>query len=668
MRRLSLVLLVLSLNLSPAVAMTGQDVPGYDIEAAPSWVERMPYDGNRQLEVKQPTQYLLSDQQIRLGDTPVHYQRYVTRPMSSTGVEQESEFEISFNPAFQRLRLHGVKILRGDHARDVLDEVKIRVIQQEEELNQGIHSGLATAILILEDVQVDDIIDLDYSIAGRNPIFDRSFGHVALDWGIVVDQLSLRLLTRDENVTVEQFGAAVPAHRRAAAGGYTEYRLHRQDIPAVHDEGEYPSEYSPYAWLEYSEFPAWESVAAWAEGLYQVDLHSQQQVAAVARQLKSESSDKDDYISRALFFVQNEIRYLGLEFGENSHLPHSPAEVLQKRYGDCKDKALLLIALLRQEGIEAYPALVSTRSRAAIAKGLPSPGAFDHVITLVEFDGRRFWLDGTRTYQTGNLESLGYSDYGYALLAGHEQNGLVEMFPEGYRSARVEVEEHIYAEDFTSPVRFTVKTTFHQNAAEYQRYFHDNNPLESIKRSYLEFYAGYMPGIQPGEGVRTYDDSANNRFVVEEDYLIADYWVRDETLLSSDILTLTFSQHLAKPSIKRRHSPLYIGTPKTISHITHVHYPEDIQLTLDPEPVVFENDAIRYEYQDLYQNSQYTHRAHLEIKQSSVAPEDVPAHLALVDEINKDWEFSMRFEDPATNRGFRAFEALKRRLQALAGD
>ena len=64
----------------------------------------------------------------------------------------------------------------------------------------------------------------------------------------------------------------------------------------------------------------------------------------------------------ALQFVQNKIRYVSLSFGSNAYHPHHPDEVLQNRYGDCKDKSLLLLSLLRAAGIQAWPALVFLKS------------------------------------------------------------------------------------------------------------------------------------------------------------------------------------------------------------------------------------------------------------------------------------------------------------------
>ena len=110
----------------------------------------------------------------------------------------------------------------------------------------------------------------------------------------------------------------------------------------------------------------------------------------------------------ALQWVQGEIRYFSVSLGESTHRPHDPAWVVQRRYGDCKDKTYLLVSLLRELGIDAQPMLVSLQSRRMPAKLLPSPEVFDHAIVRVRLQGKSYYLDGTRPAQSaGRLDTIG---------------------------------------------------------------------------------------------------------------------------------------------------------------------------------------------------------------------------------------------------------------------
>jgi transglutaminase-like putative cysteine protease len=92
-------------------------------------------------------------------------------------------------------------------------------------------------------------------------------------------------------------------------------------------------------------------------------------------------------------YVSTQFHYIGIAFGIGRYQPHSASEVLANQYGDCKDKHTLLASLLTAVGIPAYPALVSTTHDVDL--DVPSPGQFDHVITVVPRGSGLTWLDTT---------------------------------------------------------------------------------------------------------------------------------------------------------------------------------------------------------------------------------------------------------------------------------
>ena len=105
--------------------------------------------------------------------------------------------------------------------------------------------------------------------------------------------------------------------------------------------------------------------------------------------------------------MQAEIRYFSVSLGESSHRPAAPSLVLRRRYGDCKDKSLLLIALLRALGIESHPVLLAVGQPRGLDMALPSPQLFNHVIVQVRLGGQVHYLDPTRLGQHGPLGRMG---------------------------------------------------------------------------------------------------------------------------------------------------------------------------------------------------------------------------------------------------------------------
>ena len=644
-----------------------QSSPSYQIKPVPGWVLKNRYQRDDRLETGQPSQYLLIDRQTRLDTYPQQsFLRYVIRPLTESGVEQDSEIKIGFNPVYEQLTIHNVIVIRNGQIRDVTRQVKIRLIQQEDQLNRDLLEGRVTAVLILEDIRKDDIIDYQYSITGRNTVFGKKvFGRMPLSFPAYIDDLRIRLITAaDRPLHIKMYNSDLKPIR-SRVNGKIEYTLHVRKPAPVIDEQEYPHDYNPYAWMQYTEYGSWREVSQWGMGLYDDKEPPSAEFRALVKRLDAESRNDEEYIAKALAFVQNEIRYLGLEFGENSHRPHSPNEVLKKRFGDCKDKSYLLNALLAQKNIKSYPALVSTDMRDSIRNQLASPGAFNHVVSYVRHNKRSYWLDGTRSYQGGSpLNQLGVADYGYALVIGSKD--LSNMYATRPLSSRADFFEDVYVKDYHSPVKFNVTSVHYRNNAEYLRYQFANQPRDTIEKNYLEFMKRFYPDIRPLQSISFKDDPKNNRFIVKEFYEINDYWKHSKNKVAFNVYILSFIEYLKAPKVKNRLSPFYLGAPVSVNHQTRVHFPEDVGLKLDPDPVKFESDVLKYEYRDSYADNVYVHKASFKTLNDRVDKDDIDSYLELRDKIKENWSYHVKFVDPGSVPGYREILTLKRRLKALS--
>src|SRR5688572_16083674 len=178
-------------------------------------------------------------------------------------------------------------------------------------------------------------------------------------------------------------------------------------LSVVQAEPYTPPEHTPYRYIQLSEFGSWEDVVAWAEKLFEVqDDPDDTEFKGIIEKLKARATDEERVVA-ALELVQAEIRYFSVSLGESSHRPALPKLVLRQRYGDCKDKSLLLIALLRALGIEAHPVLLTIGQPSGLDKLLPSPHLFNHVIVQVKVNGELYYLDPTRLGQHGPLKRMG---------------------------------------------------------------------------------------------------------------------------------------------------------------------------------------------------------------------------------------------------------------------
>ena len=102
-----------------------------------------------------------------------------------------------------------------------------------------------------------------------------------------------------------------------------------------------------------------------------------------------------DKIRNTYAWVQNNIRYVAFEAGVSKHRPDSPAEVVRKRYGDCKGMALLLKTLLVAQGFDARLTDVGTREASCLMSEIPTLAAINHAICTLEWQGKTYYLDAT---------------------------------------------------------------------------------------------------------------------------------------------------------------------------------------------------------------------------------------------------------------------------------
>ena len=160
-------------------------------------------------------------------------------------------------------------------------------------------------------------------------------------------------------------------------------------LPALKQERFAPGDRSrgPVLRFAWGDEATWAQVGRWYEGLLASLPPDSGAVSRTARELTAGRGDRRGRLASLLAFVRGKVRYVAAEAGIAGHRPSAPGEVLARQWGDCKDKALLLVDLLHAAGVEAYPALIHLGSDDRIDAEFPSPFQFNHVVVAVAADG-----------------------------------------------------------------------------------------------------------------------------------------------------------------------------------------------------------------------------------------------------------------------------------------
>ncbi|MDO8284795.1 MAG: DUF3857 domain-containing transglutaminase family protein [Rhodoferax sp.] len=524
--------------------------------------------------------YLLSDIQVRVqGKTKQQYNHYAVRVLNERGMESTANIEIVFDPSYQKLTLHAIRVHRGDAVIAKLNSARVRVLQRERELEYLIFDGRKSASVLLDDVRVGDVVEYDYTIEGVNPVFGgKHFAWFDMQWGAPVERLQLRLLwPKGRNIFFKNFNGA-PLPKQNESGEFTEYTWSIQGQSGLQLSRDTPVAYDPYASVQWSEFAGWADVAQWASALYKLPNRISPELKSQVDRIAGDFSDAPARVVETLRYVQKNVRYMGVEVGIGSHAPTDPNIVLARRFGDCKDKAFLVLSMLDALGIKARAAVVNTRLRGGIERLLATPGAFDHVIVQVDLADRSYWIDPTQAVQFGDLRAISQPDYGKALVIDPATMGLTPMFPgEATKYKRVVHSVFEVPKNKDADATYTVKTLLKGASAEAFRANIAKQTIDKLQQDYLNFYAAYYPAIKIAEPFQFGDDQTGNVVTTTEKYLIPNFWVMNDqkSRQEAQIEVPEISAAMRAPRDTKRNSPLRVEHPLEIESVTEIRLPAD---------------------------------------------------------------------------------------------
>lgn len=386
--------LVAALLTSSSLVMA-QEEPRY--EAAPDWVEASPLPA---VSADDKNVLLLLDNQIKVeNDRQISFSDTAYHVVSAQMLSQAGTINVEWQPDVQDAVIHSIDIIRGDQVIDALNGGRnFDILRRETELDQLSINGVLTASMQLTDLRIGDVVRVCYSVISSDPALD---GNAAGLQGLpvaplMIDQYRFRLLWPDGKSLEWNVDDAVTIEETQHNG--LKEILFEGILPKQKDQPEHaPARFTRPPLINYTTFADWESVSRSVSKLYEerVALDADGALAGRAAAIAAEHDGKVSQMAAAVELVQSEIRYLykGMDFG--NYRPQAPDETWEKRYGDCKAKSLMLLALLRELDIDAEPMLVNSEGGDVIADLLPGLYAFDHVVVRAHIDGTDYWLDGT---------------------------------------------------------------------------------------------------------------------------------------------------------------------------------------------------------------------------------------------------------------------------------
>jgi hypothetical protein len=180
----------------------------------------------------------------------------------------------------------------------------------------------------------------------------------------------------------------------ASATGNNQWSWVVNDLPAIREERRMPpfrglaaqmivSFLAPGA-SQRSGFLTWNEMGKWQAELANGRRDATPQVSQRVAELVKDQTTPQQKMSAIASFMQRDIRYVAIELGIGGWQPHAATDVFAHRYGDCKDKATLMSAMLKQAGIDSYYVVINTNRGAVGPETPPMMFLFNHVILAIK--------------------------------------------------------------------------------------------------------------------------------------------------------------------------------------------------------------------------------------------------------------------------------------------
>jgi len=428
MRSMKWLVLLTGLMSGTALAKTDRPI----MAPPPDWVKPVALPDKPDKPDEAPMRILLSDQQTKLEPGRIatygNMAVYIQTPQGLAA----GNLSLPWDPETDELTIHKLVIHRDGKDIDVLAEGQtFTVVRRERNLESATIDGVLTANIQPEGLQVGDILEYAATRTHADPVLKGHVEHVGASWNRVpLARAHMSIQWPSSMAVAVRQNGALPAVKPVTSGNMTKLELSLDNVEPVIPPAGAPDRYSLGRLVEFSDFKSWADLGALLAPLFAQAsvIPAQGPLRNEVEKIKAATSDPIKRTEMALALVQDRVRYVALLMGVGGLTPAQAEETWSRRYGDCKAKSALLLALLGEIGVDAEPVAANVYDGDGIDERLPMVGLFNHVLVRARIGGNSYWLDGTRSGDTSLARlRVPYFSWGLPLVA--RGAGLVRMLP-----------------------------------------------------------------------------------------------------------------------------------------------------------------------------------------------------------------------------------------------
>ncbi|HEX2569865.1 MAG TPA: DUF3857 domain-containing protein [Polyangia bacterium] len=321
----------------------------------------------------------------------------VVEILDERGAREQNEVDIRYTPDTQSVEVKWARIYKKS------GQVVHAVAQFDRDVSEpwyGLYYDVRAQSIQFSRLEPGDVVAVAYVVSdiGRRNLLADYFGdlHALQEELPRLDSRYALITPRSRTFYFNEPKLAGLTREVREQGDERMYQYRAERVPKVAAEPGMPGFTEVAAYVHVSTYKSWEDVATWYRGLVAEQLVPDDALRRLAADAVRGVSDERVRIRRIYDLVVQKTRYVGLEFGIHGYKPYRVTQVYARKFGDCKDKASLLLVLLREIGVEATLVLARTRRGGNLDPFPASLAPFDHAIVYVpRYD---LYLDGTAEF------------------------------------------------------------------------------------------------------------------------------------------------------------------------------------------------------------------------------------------------------------------------------
>ncbi|HEX6766631.1 MAG TPA: DUF3857 domain-containing protein, partial [Polyangiaceae bacterium] len=547
------------------------------------------------------------------------YRQVVFQPLTDAAAANARQYGFSYEADQQVVQLRGAKVYRGNGR---IDEAVEWGEGPVDDPSIAMYTSARAFYVQFPRLEAGDVVELRYRIDDVTPRneFNDYFGDIAyLQGQDEAANVEYVLITPKSRTLYFDYNVPGLEQKTTEVGNQRIHRFFAKSIAGLDPEPAMPPGAEVLGFVHASTYRSWEDLGRWYWGLVKDQFDLDDETRQLAHKIAKDKKTDIDKVKAVYDWVTRNTRYVALEFGIYGYKPRRCVQTVTRGWGDCKDKATVLVTLLNELGIHTTFVVVRTQMKGGLKTKIASFAPFDHAIAYVP--SLDLYLDGTAEH-TGIYETP-RMDIGATVMHVERGKASIKTIPVPppdrnfvERTLRAKIQKSGEAK-----LTLEYRTAGYTAAAWREQY-----QAESARRERMNHDLGSeLPGfvIAPGaQGIQTSNLDDNEEPVrVKVEGTAPTFARREGTQLSMPV-TNSFRLTTAFAPLSQRKQDVSINAFSELRDTIVVELPAGVHVVSAPDPASADNRFGYYSIEVDKQPDKITVKSKLGLKVTRVVPSD----------------------------------------------